>query len=57
MEYAPPTRRAKPITKAQLRKMQEQYSKSWITSAEHLLQEEEERQRIQSEFDDEFKSL
>jgi hypothetical protein len=57
MEYAPPTRRAKPITKAQLRKMQEQYSKSWITSAENLLQEEEERKRIQSEFDDEFKSL
>lgn len=57
MEFAPPTRRAKPITKAQLRKMQENFIESGKSSEEHLLQEQEERKRMEAEFDDELSTL
>lgn len=57
MEFAPPSRKAKPITKAQLRKMQQNFVESGSLSQEHVQAEEAERARLAAEFDDELNTL
>jgi hypothetical protein len=57
MEFAPPTRRAKPITRAQLRKMQESFVESKQYTTEHQQLEAEERTHFEAEFDDELNTL
>lgn len=57
MEFAPPTRRAKPITKAELRRLQANYAESSQYTETHKQEEDEERKKIDAEFDDQIDQL
>ncbi len=57
MEFAPPTRRAKPITKAELKKLRQNYADSAQYSEENRKREADEKKAFEAEFDDELNTL
>ena len=57
MEFAPGAHRAKPITKAQLRKLQASYAESNQYTTEHQQKEEEERKKFDTDFDESISTL
>jgi hypothetical protein len=57
MEFAPPTRRAKPITKAELKKLRQNYAESAQYSEENRKREEDEKKAFEAEFDDDLNTL
>lgn len=57
MEFAPPTRRAKPITKAELRRLQASYAESSQYTETHQQEEDVERKKFDADFDEQIDTL